>query len=150
MEGHSQVQVQLYLTIHISLLLLFTVQHKFLLVLVFINWINFSKGDWGAMLQSERSRVRLPMKQKNIIQRAWSLQTHHDPRFASSVFRFLVTANVARSSLILVILMTAAISPSETSVLTKVSRRNIPEDGILHSLYGENLKSYIALTGWTL
>jgi hypothetical protein len=26
----------------------------------------------------------------------------------------------------------------------------IPEDGILHSDRRENLKSYIALTGWTL
>jgi hypothetical protein len=26
----------------------------------------------------------------------------------------------------------------------------IPEDGILHSHHRENLKSYIALTGWTL
>jgi hypothetical protein len=26
----------------------------------------------------------------------------------------------------------------------------IPEDGILHSHRRENLKSYIALTGWTL
>jgi hypothetical protein len=26
----------------------------------------------------------------------------------------------------------------------------IPEDGILHSQRRENLKSYIALTGWTL
>jgi hypothetical protein len=26
----------------------------------------------------------------------------------------------------------------------------IPEDGILHSHRSENLKSYIALTGWTL
>jgi hypothetical protein len=27
---------------------------------------------------------------------------------------------------------------------------DIPEDGILHSHRRENLKSYIALTGWTL
>jgi hypothetical protein len=26
----------------------------------------------------------------------------------------------------------------------------IPEDGILHSHHRENLKSYIALTGWAL
>jgi hypothetical protein len=26
----------------------------------------------------------------------------------------------------------------------------IPEDGIIHSYHGENLKSYIALTGWAL
>jgi hypothetical protein len=37
-----------------------------------------------------------------------------------------------------------------TLVLTIVTRHNIPEDGILHSHRRENLKSYIALTGWAL
>jgi hypothetical protein len=36
------------------------------------------------------------------------------------------------------------------SVLTRATRRNIPEDGILLSHCSENLKSYTALTGWTL
>jgi hypothetical protein len=36
----------------------------------------------------------------------------------------------------------------ETSVLTRATRRNILEDGILHSHRRENLKSYIALTDW--
>jgi hypothetical protein len=34
--------------------------------------------------------------------------------------------------------------------LTRVTRRHIPEDGILHGHRRENLKSYIALTGWAL
>jgi hypothetical protein len=34
--------------------------------------------------------------------------------------------------------------------LTRGTRRHIPEDGIPHSYCRENLKSYIALTGWTL
>jgi hypothetical protein len=43
-----------------------------------------------------------------------------------------------------------ALSVSETSVLTRATLRNIPENDILHSHRRENLKSYIALTGWTL
>jgi hypothetical protein len=90
-----------------------------------------------------------------------------------STFRLLVTANVVPSSPILLILMTEALSSSETLVLTRNSpipvtlmmeplrssemsgltratRRNIPEAAILHSHRPENLKSYIALTDWDL
>jgi hypothetical protein len=42
------------------------------------------------------------------------------------------------------------LSSSEMSVLTRATRRDIPEDGILHSHCRENFKSYIALTGWVL
>jgi hypothetical protein len=47
-------------------------------------------------------------------------------------------------------LMKEALSSSETSILTRATRRKIPEDAILHSNRRENLKSYIELAGWTL
>jgi hypothetical protein len=48
------------------------------------------------------------------------------------------------------LLMMEAINFSKKSVLTIATRRNIPKEGILFSHYRENLKSYIALIGWTL
>jgi hypothetical protein len=64
--------------------------------------------------------------------------------------RLLVAASVVPSSPILVTLLKEALGSSETSVLTRATRRSIPEDAILHSHRRENLKSYITLTGWTL
>jgi hypothetical protein len=66
------------------------------------------------------------------------------------VLQLLVTANILPSLPILVTLRMEAMRSSVTSVLTRAIGRYISKDDILHSHRREKLKSYIALTGWTL
>jgi hypothetical protein len=58
---------------------------------------------------------------------------HQGGKSLRSVLQLLVTANIVPSSLVLFNMLMEAIRSSETPILTRATRRHIPDDGILQN-----------------
>jgi hypothetical protein len=82
------------------------------------------------------------MVSSGLLRRVALVRTDVSEEPVASLIRVTKIGELGKRSLILVTLMMEALSSYETSILTRATWRNNPEDTILHSHRRENLKSY--------
>jgi hypothetical protein len=75
-------------------------------------------------------------------------RTSYDLIFLRSVLRLLVSTNIVPSSPILVTLMMEAMRSSDTSLHTRATRRNIPEDTIPYSQLSSERVQVESIASW--
>jgi hypothetical protein len=112
------------------------------------TWSMPSSGKWQRVVlvraDVSEKRICLQLRVEKISEVATTLEVTSNE--ARSVLRLLVTANDVPSSLILFSPKMEAISSSETSVVTRTTRRHISEDNIRCSHRRDYLKSFILCT----
>jgi hypothetical protein len=76
-----------------------------------------------------------------MLRRVALVRTVVSEELSASLFRVKRIAELG-TALAVTTLMEEALSSSDTSIITRATQRNMPEDTILHSHRRENLKSY--------
>jgi hypothetical protein len=95
------------------------------------------------MLQLCENSIVKRMASSGMLCHVALVTTNVSEEFSASIIR-VTRIGELRTRLAITTLMMEALGSSETSVLTRSTWHNIPEDALLHSHRCENLKPYIA------